>query len=103
MELELAGVTIVDGAGSVASHATMIMTSLPNADAANAVAAEIARCGEPARIVIELSTFTIADIAIIAYTRLAHEGGFELSTRPNVQAWVARCENLLSLARWPGT
>src|SRR5258708_7686062 len=60
-ELELAGVTIVDGAGSVASHATMIMTSLPNADAANAVATQIARCGQPARIVIELSTLTIAD------------------------------------------
>jgi L-threonate 2-dehydrogenase len=60
-ELEPAGVTIVDGAGAVASHATMIMTSLPNADAANAVATQIARCGQPARIVIELSTLTIAD------------------------------------------
>jgi putative dehydrogenase len=60
-ELELAGVTIVDSTGSVASHSAMIMTSLPNADAANAVAAEIADCGQPARIVIELSTLTIAD------------------------------------------
>jgi L-threonate 2-dehydrogenase len=60
-ELELAGVTIVDSTGSVASHSAMIMTSLPNADAANAVAAEIADCGQPARIVIELSTLTRAD------------------------------------------
>jgi nucleoside-diphosphate-sugar epimerase len=60
-ELGLAGVTIVDSASAVASHATMIMTSLPNADAAHAVATEIAGCGQPARIVIELSTFTIAD------------------------------------------
>ena len=60
-ELELAGVTIVDSAGSVASHSAMIMTSLPNADAANAVATEIAGCGQPARIIIELSTLTIAD------------------------------------------
>jgi putative dehydrogenase len=60
-ELELAGVTIVDGAGSVASHATTIMTSLPTADAANAVATQIAGCGQPACIVIELSTLTIAD------------------------------------------
>jgi 3-hydroxyisobutyrate dehydrogenase-like beta-hydroxyacid dehydrogenase len=37
------------------------MTSLPNADAAHAVATEIASCGAPARDVIELSTFTIAD------------------------------------------
>jgi 3-hydroxyisobutyrate dehydrogenase-like beta-hydroxyacid dehydrogenase len=60
-ELALAGVTIVDGASTVASRATMIMTSLPNADAAMAVAKQIAGCGQPARIVIELSTFTIAD------------------------------------------
>src|SRR5438105_13850131 len=50
-ELELAGVTIVDGAGSVASRTPIIMTSLPNADAANTVATQIARCGQPARIV----------------------------------------------------
>ena len=60
-ELALAGVTIVDGAIAVASRASVIMTSLPNADAAHAVATEIALCGQPARDVIELSTFTIAD------------------------------------------
>jgi len=60
-ELELAGVTVVDAAGSVASRATMVMTSLPNADAANAVATQIAGCGQPGRIVVELSTLTIAD------------------------------------------
>jgi 3-hydroxyisobutyrate dehydrogenase-like beta-hydroxyacid dehydrogenase len=60
-ELERSGVTIADGAGAVAARATIIMTSLPNADAANAVATQIAGCGQPARIVIELSTLTIAD------------------------------------------
>jgi len=60
-ELERSGVTIADGAGSVAARAAIIMTSLPNADAANAVAAHIAGCGQPARIVVELSTLTIAD------------------------------------------
>jgi 3-hydroxyisobutyrate dehydrogenase-like beta-hydroxyacid dehydrogenase len=60
-ELALAGVTIADGASAVASSATMIMTSLPNADAATAVATEIAGSGQSPRIVIELSTFTIAD------------------------------------------
>ena len=59
--LALAGVTIVDGARTVASEASTIITSLPNADAANAVATEIAACGQPARIVIETSTLTIAD------------------------------------------
>ena len=60
-ELALAGVTIVDGASAVASRAPVIMTSLPNADAAYAVATEIAGSGQPPRDVIELSTFTIAD------------------------------------------
>jgi putative dehydrogenase len=60
-ELALAGATIVNGTRAVASRASVIMTSLPNADAAHAVATEIAGCGEPARDVIELSTFTIAD------------------------------------------
>jgi 3-hydroxyisobutyrate dehydrogenase-like beta-hydroxyacid dehydrogenase len=32
-ELEQAGASIVDGASAVASHATTVMTSLPNADA----------------------------------------------------------------------
>ena len=60
-ELERSGVTIADGAGAVAARAAIVMTSLPNADAANAVAAQIAGCGQPARIVVELSTLTIAD------------------------------------------
>ena len=36
--------------------------------------------------------FTIADIALVAYTRAAHEGGFELSQRRNLRGWIARCE-----------
>jgi 3-hydroxyisobutyrate dehydrogenase-like beta-hydroxyacid dehydrogenase len=62
-ELALAGVTIVDGTGAVATSASTIMTSLPTAGAAHAVATEIAECGQPTRIVIELSTLTIADKA----------------------------------------
>ncbi len=42
-------------------------------------------------------SMTIADIALVAYTRMAHEGGFELNSRPNVTAWIARCENTLGL------
>ena len=42
-------------------------------------------------------TMTIADIVLLAYTRLAHEGGFDLSSRPNVRAWIARCEDALGL------
>jgi glutathione S-transferase len=40
---------------------------------------------------------TIADIALLAYTRLAHEGGFDLAPRPNVRAWIGRCEGALGL------
>jgi glutathione S-transferase len=40
---------------------------------------------------------TIADISLLAYTRLAHEGGFDLSSRPNVRAWIGRCEAALGL------
>jgi glutathione S-transferase len=40
---------------------------------------------------------TIADIALLAYTRLAHQGGFDLTARGNVGSWIARCENTLGL------
>jgi len=36
------------------------------------------------------TTFTIADISLYAYTHVAHEGGFELSDYPAVQAWLKR-------------
>jgi glutathione S-transferase len=42
-------------------------------------------------------SMTIADIALLAYTRLAHEGGFDLSSRSNVRAWIGRCEDVLGL------
>jgi glutathione S-transferase len=34
--------------------------------------------------------YTIADIALYAYTHVAHEGGFELDGYPAVRAWLAR-------------
>lgn len=44
------------------------------------------------------SDLSIADISLLAYTRLAEEGGFELSTRPGVRRWIAGCEDALSIA-----
>jgi glutathione S-transferase len=41
--------------------------------------------------------FTIADIALLAYTRLAGEGGFDLLPRPGLRAWISRCEERLGL------
>jgi glutathione S-transferase len=43
------------------------------------------------------AAMTIADIALLAYTRLAHEGGFDLAPRANVRAWIGRCEDVLGL------
>jgi glutathione S-transferase len=40
---------------------------------------------------------SIADIALVAYTRLAHEGGFDLSTRPRLQDWIGRMEQALGI------
>ena len=34
--------------------------------------------------------FTIADIALYAYTHVAHEGGFDLADYPNIRAWLVR-------------
>ncbi len=36
------------------------------------------------------SRYTIADIALFAYTHVADEGGFSLEKHPNVVAWLAR-------------
>jgi glutathione S-transferase len=41
---------------------------------------------------------TIADIALFAYTRLAHEGGFDLAPRAALTGWIKRCEEKLGLA-----
>jgi glutathione S-transferase len=40
---------------------------------------------------------SLADIALVAYTRWAHEGGFDLKRHPNVRAWVRRVEQDLGL------
>jgi glutathione S-transferase len=37
---------------------------------------------------------SLADIALYAYTHVAHEGGFELGEYPAVQAWLARVAEL---------
>lgn len=40
---------------------------------------------------------SLADVALVAYTRVAHEGGFDLSIYPAVKAWVARVEAALGI------
>ncbi|MEQ1618630.1 MAG: glutathione S-transferase family protein [Terricaulis sp.] len=42
--------------------------------------------------------FSLADIALVAYTRVAHRGGFDLARYAHVRAWIARVESRLSLS-----
>lgn len=41
---------------------------------------------------------TLADISLVAYTRVAHEGGFDLADYPAIQAWIKRVEQALGIA-----
>lgn len=43
------------------------------------------------------ATLTLADIALIAYTRKARLGGFNLNDYPAVMAWIARVERDLAI------
>jgi len=60
-ELARAGVAIAGDAGEVARGAPVIMTSLPDPAAVVEVARQIAGSAAPPRIVVELSTLTLAD------------------------------------------
>lgn len=40
---------------------------------------------------------TLADLALVAYTRVAHEGDFDLAAYPAVQAWVLRVETTFGI------
>ena len=40
---------------------------------------------------------SLADVALVAYTRMAGEGGFELADYPRVIAWIAKVEQGLNI------
>jgi glutathione S-transferase len=42
-------------------------------------------------------TLTLADIALLAYTRVAHEGGFRLDDYASVRRWIGEAEKALGL------
>ena len=42
-------------------------------------------------------TLCLADVALVAYTRKSHEGGFDLGLYPKVQAWIGRVEKELDI------
>ena len=60
-ELAQAGVTIAGDVAEVVREVPIVMTSLPTPAAVIDVARAIASSGQPPRIVVELSTLTIAD------------------------------------------
>jgi putative dehydrogenase len=60
-ELAQANVAIASDVAEVAREASIVMTSLPTPAAVIGVARAIAGSGQPPRIVVELSTLTIAD------------------------------------------
>ena len=43
------------------------------------------------------SSMTLADVALLAYTRVAHEGGFHLDGYASVRRWIGACEKKLEL------
>jgi glutathione S-transferase len=55
---------------------------------------EQALSGRPYFVGAQLSC---ADIALVAYTRVAHEGGFDLAAYPSVATWVHRVERDLAI------
>jgi glutathione S-transferase len=40
---------------------------------------------------------TLADLALVAYTRVAHEGDFDLSAYPAIQRWIVRVEGAFGI------
>ena len=45
---------------------------------------------------------SLADIALVAYTRMAGDGGFDLSGRSRVREWITRVEMRLGLPPYTG-
>jgi glutathione S-transferase len=39
-------------------------------------------------------SFSVADIALFAYTHIAHEGGFDLALYPGIESWLARVREM---------
>ena len=40
------------------------------------------------------NSISIADIALYAYTHVAHEGGFDLTSYPNIERWIDAIESM---------
>jgi glutathione S-transferase len=45
---------------------------------------------------------SLADVALVAYTRMAGDGGFDLNLYPQIQAWIVRVDADLGLSPYRG-
>jgi glutathione S-transferase len=43
--------------------------------------------------------YSLADVALFAYTHIAHEGGFDLAPYPNIRGW---CDRVIAQKGWAG-
>jgi glutathione S-transferase len=43
------------------------------------------------------SKASLADLALVAYTRVAHEGGFDLAAYPALKSWIGRVETAFAI------
>ena len=65
---------------------------LPSKRAAGEAALELMDEHLTSRAFLVSDRFSLADIALYAYTHVADEGGFEMSRYPAVQSWIRRVE-----------
>ena len=49
------------------------------------------------RLYLAGEALSLADVALVAYTRVAHEGGFDLAPYPALREWITRIEGELRL------
>jgi len=56
-----------------------------------------ARLSQEGRDWLAGSAPSLADLALVAYTRVAHEGGFDLAAYPALKGWIRRVETAFGI------
>lgn len=67
---------------------------LPSKRAAGEAALDLMEAHLRTRDFFVAGRFTLADVALYAYTHVAAEGGFDLARRPAIRAWIERVSAL---------
>lgn len=50
------------------------------------------------RLFLVGDSLSLADVALVAYSRVAHEGGLDLDSCPALRCWIARVETALGIS-----